>query len=526
MTDTIERPAAASEGVPDRPPQAGRPSLAWFAGARRDVLASCPSETRFYNALGLAVLLTGCLSGVTMAVALGYVLRRPPVHLWPVSVAWSAFIINLDRLLVMMPVTRKFAVAAAGRLLISLFIGIQIAEPLVLTIFQPEIRAQLQSDTQNALQRAEAGVARYYQPMITRAQEQIGQLRAQEQNLVADVDHDKFISACEAAEQSCSITHELGCGPVCQHYAQLAASAQADLESIKPADDAQISADEGEIRTLTSDEQRQQGQAATAATGDTGLIAREDALSEIERAHPGTAYEVWFIRISLILLDLMPLILKIVHVLDGSSYEHVAAAWKRRDMLTEDELDLGTGVAKERLEQQARADRDVNRIVIRFDRDRRIAEAQAAWTNARGGPYPGADPGSAYPGADPGSTYPGTYPAPEAVRALSLHEYVSSMRGQGDQESMAVAMPRMLAIAGWAGTGLIVALAVSLGAVALVSGQILNIAWLVWLLAFGGISLTVFTRGYRRAPGWALRATLATLFVGLALPLLVAVLNL
>ena len=510
MIDTIERPAGTGDEAPPRSFRRGPPSLAWFAGTRPDVLASCPSEARFYNALGLAVLLTGCLSGVTLAIALGYVFREPPIRLWPVSLAWSVFIVNLDRLLVMMPASRRFIFPVLGRLLISLFIGIQIAEPLVLATFQPEIRAQLQTNTQAALQRGQQDVASFYQPQITRIEHQIGSLHAQENSLAARIDHDRFIAACEAGEQDCSLTHELGCGPVCQYYTQLAASAQNELNAIKPADDRQIAADEDQIRRLLAAEQQQQSEAVSAATQDTGLIAREDALSQIERGHPGVSAEVWFIRISLILLDLMPLILKIAHVLDGSSYEHVAGAWKRCESLAEHEIELATGVQKERLEDQARADRDVNRITIQVDRDRRIAEAAAGWSATPG--YGHGGPGASAPQQEP-------------VRTFSLDEYVESMQGQGSHESMAVPVPRMLAIAGWVGTALIVTLAGGLAAFAIASGRMLNSAWVVWLFTAGALSLTFYTRGFRRAPGWALRATFAVLVAGLGLPFVVAAFN-
>jgi hypothetical protein len=511
MTDTVEMPAVTGQQAPDRSPRREPPSLAWFAGTRRDVLASCPSEVRFYNALGLAVLLTGCLSGATLAIALGYVFREPAVHLWPVSLAWCVFIVNLDRLLVMMPASRRFILPVLSRLLISLFIGIQIAEPLVLATFQPEIGAQLQTNTQDALQRGQQGIASFYQPQIAALERHIGSLHAQENRLAARIDHDKFIAACEAGEQSCSLTHELGCGPVCQYYTRLASSGLNELNAVKPADDAQITADEEQINRLRAEQEHQQSEAGAAARQDTGLIAREDALNQIEHGHPGVSAEVWLIRISLILLDLMPLILKIVHVLDGSAYEGVAAAWKRRDALAGHEIDLSTGVEKERLEEQSRADRDVNRITIQVDRDRRIADEGASWSLTPDGAYSGPDCPSA--------------PPREPVRTFSLDEYVESMKGQGHHESMAVSVPRMLAIGGWVGTALILSLAGVLGALAPTSGRLLISAWLVWLIAVSALSLTVYTRGFRRAPSWALRATFMVLLVGLGLPFIVFALN-
>lgn len=47
------------------------PSLAWFAGVNKELLNQSPSDKAFYNAVGLAVLLTAILSGVALTVRVG-----------------------------------------------------------------------------------------------------------------------------------------------------------------------------------------------------------------------------------------------------------------------------------------------------------------------------------------------------------------------------------------------------------------------------------------------------------------------
>lgn len=497
-------------GTPPKPRHTV-PALAWFVGARRDVLSDCPSEIKFYNALGLAVLLTGCTSGVALVLVLSYILRVPALHLWWAAAAWSVVIVNLDRLWVMTMTRSRFILAVIPRVLFCLVLGVQFAEPVVLRIFQPEILAQVQTNVRQASQQAFNSVANFYAPRITADQQSITSLQAQEDQLAAQIAHDKFISNCEAGEQACSLTHELGCGPVCHYYSQLAISTQAELDTIKPRDDSQITGLQAQVRQLTADETKQQATDVSAVTSSTGLIAREDALSQITRVHPGITYIAWFIRAALILLDLMPLVLKAMHILSGSAYEEIAAAKRRREALKAHEIDLGTRTAKERLEDQERANREVNRVEINFDRDRRIAEADAAWT----------DPAHGYETRRPYSSS-----GAGLIGSLGLDDFVRGMPGKGTHESMRIPLPGALALAGWVGTALIVALATGLGVYTIRSGGMVNSEWIVFLATAAALSLTVFTKGFHRAPAWALRASFAVLLAGLALPFLIAGTNL
>ena len=50
--------------------------------------------------------------------------------------------------------------------------------------------------------------------------------------------------------------------------------------------------------------------------------------------------------------------------------------------------------------------------------------------------------------------------------------------------------------------------------------------WLAFCSLLMAVSLMAFTKGFREAPAWALRATLTALLAGLALPALVLALNL
>ena len=488
--------------------------LAWLSGAKQSILDSCPSEAPFYNGLGLSVLATALISGVTLSVALGYTLSEPATHFWPVALVWALVVLNVDRLVLMLTASRHLALALIPRVVISFVIGVMIAEVVTLWIYNPEVSSQMRSDIQHQIQTSAKKVTSFYGPQIASDQRDIAFIQSTENSLVAQFNEDTFLSNCESTDPICSTTHLPGCGAYCAHYEQLATSAQQELIEMKPRDEIRINQLQASIASLTKAESIDQQALTSAKRAGTGLIARETALTELERTHPAILFQVWFIRVALILLDMMPLIIKSLYLaFSESSYEAIASSHKRRERVAALEVDLQARVERSRLNEQALADEALNRVRIQAQRDAQIAEEEARW-------YGGSSrPAQRNPEPDASTRSTG-------LMTPDLADFVASMQSKRPHESLPVEFPRGLAIAGWIGLGLLTALALTLWLVAenahlSVTGETVAIA------AFISVAiLAVFTKGFRSAPAWAMRATFAALLVGLSLPVIVTILNL
>ncbi len=298
---------------------------AWFAGVRKDIIDRCPTEVAFFNGLGMAVLATAIISGFTLSIALGFTLHKAATDTWPIGAAWTLVVLNLDRLLLMLTATRRLALALVPRIIISFVIGAMIAEVVTLWIYAPEINAQMQRDVQHGIQASTKVATNFYSHQITRDQKAVATIQSSENSLVAQINEDMFLSNCESTDANCSTTHQLGCGAYCLHYRQVAASLQQELNAGRPGDENRIRQLQTAIAGLNSSEANSMQILNSSARTSTGLIAREDALTEIERAHPGILVQVWFIRSALILLDMMPLIIKSLYLaFSESSYEAIA----------------------------------------------------------------------------------------------------------------------------------------------------------------------------------------------------------
>ncbi len=121
--------------------------LWWCAGAYQDLLKGCPSEQTKYAGLGGVILATFVLAALSAGYAIYSVFNNP---LWAVAFAiiWGLVIFNFDRFLV--ATMRKYGVSrnkqlwmAAPRMALALLIGVTIARPLELKIFEKEIDVQV-----------------------------------------------------------------------------------------------------------------------------------------------------------------------------------------------------------------------------------------------------------------------------------------------------------------------------------------------------------------------------------------------
>jgi hypothetical protein len=122
-------------------------------GIREEVLDWVPEERARYTMIGLIVLNTGLLSGIAMLVALSTVAGLPWPGLVVAGVVWAYLVVSLDTWMVvsMHGAHRARVSVYLPRLLMSLLIGVTIAEPLVVLVFRPTIHEAIAQSRQDEL---------------------------------------------------------------------------------------------------------------------------------------------------------------------------------------------------------------------------------------------------------------------------------------------------------------------------------------------------------------------------------------
>lgn len=131
--------------------------LWWCAGAHQQLLKQFPSEHTKYAGLGGVLLATFVLAAISAGYAVHSVFGS---WLWTIGFAliWGLIIFNFDRFLV--STMRKYGVSgkkqfwmALPRMALAILIGVTIARPLELKIFEKEIDVKMTENMHKKIQR-------------------------------------------------------------------------------------------------------------------------------------------------------------------------------------------------------------------------------------------------------------------------------------------------------------------------------------------------------------------------------------
>ena len=146
-----------SFGQQKKKPAADSNFLWWCAGAHQKLLKQFPSEQTKYSGLGGVILATFVLAALSSGYAIYSVFGN---WIWTIVFAliWGLIIFNFDRFLV--STMRKYGVSkrkqfwmAVPRIALALLIGVTIARPLELKIFEKEIAVKMQENLHHKIQR-------------------------------------------------------------------------------------------------------------------------------------------------------------------------------------------------------------------------------------------------------------------------------------------------------------------------------------------------------------------------------------
>ena len=358
------------------PRRRARAGWAWLAGGDGFVLATVPSEVSFLNGLGMWVAGMAVVSGFAMAVAAS--------QWWSTSIAsvlwvlpiWAVLYSLIERL-----VLKSFGTSrgwnlllAVPRVLLSLAIALVVGLPMSQVIYSGSINDQLSKTATARIHQATNEITHLYDAKIAAAEKEIATVQKKQGTLQKQVTNSKFLSECEAGEQSCSQTHKLGCGPYCKRDAREAATAAAALRAARPQIAATISADQRKIALWQAAETGQVANRVSTIKADRDFLARQAALEQVENANPTVKKYVEFFLAFLVAIDLIAIVLKLTHLLStGGAYERSAAALRGMDVVEAHRLEQRAAVLTRRITLEARAQEDADELRIRGEVTRKPA---------------------------------------------------------------------------------------------------------------------------------------------------------
>jgi len=529
--------------------------LATLGGADSQILASARVDTAEMTGRGIAALIPAVFGGLAAVISFRYAYRLPLGTAAAVGAGWAVVILLFDLSLMTSapdrrPATR--AVTFGSRAVVTVLAAFTFASAIVMFMFARDIGVQVAMNQQTDLARynstvivpAYATTREGDQQTITTDQGEISradQAVAYWQQQVANAE---FQVTCEAQ----GVTQFAGCGhgtgltgqgPV--YHVRLAALREDQADLTRAQDQAattkaRMSPQIGSAQTgLSRTEQQEQAAYAAAKARyqqDDGLIARWRALGQLENGSQGVRTEVWLLEGLIIAIDLTAVIVKMTS--KTPSYNRVLEAERKKVVLraTQDEEDTADIVELSRAEREARA--HIHQAVldaqidVAFDVLDAWKQAARHWiatwveeqtggrrprTSGAGGDWP--------PNAGPDRQRGHGAPAGVPVNSHSLGGLMDLAQ---PHEQMPVTMPKPLTRMAWLGTGLQAAMGGAL-LLAHVAHAAVTGEWLVLVSLAAAMAVAIYTRGFRRGSAWAHLAAFGTALLGLALPVVIVLVN-
>jgi hypothetical protein len=339
-------------------------------GVREDIMAHVPSERARYTSMGGVVAGTAVMAMLSMATALYWVFGGFQAFIPVAVVVWGIFIFSLDRWLMSSTTvgdTGKVWRKLLPRLVLSIALGVILAEPLLLAVYNTAITERIAKDRQQELTVRESnlricnpipGTEEATKPAANEdrcnsfrlsfggdspaaLQSELVELSKQATALKAIVDADakKYAELQQLARQECNgdsgsgLTGRPGVGFNCNRLRNEADQYRADHkidENAKKLSDLntritaltnQLGTARNGYNTLINDAIEKDLAEVRGRQGRVGILERFRALDHLVSENAYVHVTLWAIRLFFIIVDALPVILKVLN--GNTSYDRL-----------------------------------------------------------------------------------------------------------------------------------------------------------------------------------------------------------
>lgn len=281
------------------------------SGAVTSVLKRCPSDYNKYQGIGATILFTGIFSALSAGYAL-YTVFESYVASTIFAIIWGMMIFNLDRYIVSgMRKKSNFIKElgmAAPRMILAVFIGIVIATPLELKLFESEINAELGMMQQETYKQQDDLLKKRYETDMKIVQDEINLLR----NKLSKFDQERTARLSEALSEADGTggSKIRAMGAIYKAKAKAADKAEQDYQmtliEIQPKLDEQLA----KLETLEA--QRNEELQTLSRASLTGFASRLKALHRLSAKEEAIYIAGLFITILFLIIECAPILVKLI----------------------------------------------------------------------------------------------------------------------------------------------------------------------------------------------------------------------
>lgn len=314
------------------------------SGSNLKLLEKSPTEINKHAGIGGVILFTAILA----ALSSGYALYSVFDNYWAAigfGLLWGLMIFNLDRFIVASMrksgnFLRQFF-TATPRIVLAALLGIVIAKPLELRIFEKEIDKQLNviiNRNKTALQ--DSVNLRYAQLSATHSAERneiynrINSLREDYNEASTELEKEVVGTATETT------SGKVGYGPNAKRKEELKQSKKEELDAYILQMQPRLSELDKEMDALSQNKQKELDAAKPKEEGYNGFAARMQALDELTKNNKILGIASLFIMGVFIALEMAPVLVKLIspkgpydYLLDKHEYSFKIFGWESKEKM-------------------------------------------------------------------------------------------------------------------------------------------------------------------------------------------------
>ena len=288
--------------------------LWWCAGAYQAILKDCPSEQTKYAGLGGVLLATFVLAALSAGYAI-YSVFNDPLWAFVFALIWGLVIFNFDRFLV--STMRKYGVSrrrqlwmAAPRIALALLIGVTIARPLELKIFEKEIDVQITENRHKKMLLNDSLLQAENHTTLATAQQERDRLTTRQLSLEDTLHRLQQAYVQEADGTGGSLRRGIDRLTRLKEEAYQSALRQytPELQQLQQ----QIHYQDSLVKEANGNRQVRQRQYEAQVTADVGFLERNKALSDLSARESSVYWANWLISLLIILIEMGPILSKLI----------------------------------------------------------------------------------------------------------------------------------------------------------------------------------------------------------------------
>jgi hypothetical protein len=288
--------------------------LWWCAGVHQKLLKQFPSEQVKYAGLGGVLLATFVLATLSSGYAIYSIFGN---WVWTIcfAIVWGFIIFNFDRFLV--STMRKYGVSkgrqitmALPRLALALLIGLTIARPLELKIFEKEINVKMVENMHKKIQRNDSLLQMEHKAQIAAAENERQRITQRRSNIedTLGVLQNAYVQEADgtggSGRRGIEKLTKLKHGAYNMAVTQFAPELQ-QLSTTLRSQDSIIAASRSSL------EEKRKGYEATAMT-NMGFLERNKALSDLSDEESSVWWTSLLVSLLIILIEIGPVLSKLI----------------------------------------------------------------------------------------------------------------------------------------------------------------------------------------------------------------------